>query len=258
MSNNTQTLPLSDAEWEKIRTDSTMRLALARESFVWFFHLYFHEYTTCATAPFQFEMMNKASDPSIEHLVVMAFRGSGKSSILTTGFPIWAITGKQKKKYVVIVSQTQALANQHLKNIALELEGNKLMKQDIWPYYTDQNESGSSVINLPKFDAKIIAMGREQAMRGLRHGPHRPDLIIADDVEDSNTTRYMDARNANFSWFTGELIPLGGPDTKYITVGNLLHDDSLLMRLKRDIESGEREGTFLEYPLLDEAGIALW
>ena len=250
--------PLNDDEWAKLRLHRATRVKLSSKSFYWFFHLYFYHYISYKTADFQKEMMDKASDPAIEHLVIMAFRGSGKSSIITTAFPIWAIIGELQKKYVVIVSQTQSQANQHLKNIAMELEDNKLMEKDLWPYNFEQNDTGTSVINLPKFNAKIIAMGREQSMRGLRSGPNRPDLIITDDVEDSNSTRTAQSRNTTFAWFTGELLPLGGPTTKYITIGNLLHKDCLLMRLKETIENGTRVGNFLEYPLMSEAGNILW
>lgn len=258
MSDSSPTTPLDDAEWAKLRLHRATRVKLSSKSFYWFFHLYFYHYITHKTADFQKEMMDKASDPAIEHLVIMAFRGSGKSSIVTTAFPIWAIVGELQKKYVVIVSQTQTQANQHLKNIAMELEGNKLMEKDLWPYTVEQNDTGASVINLPKFNAKIIAMGREQSMRGLRNGPHRPDLIITDDVEDSNSTKTSQSRNATFAWFTGELLPLGGPTTKYITIGNLLHRDSLLMRLKETIENGSRVGEILEYPLTKDDGTILW
>jgi predicted phage terminase large subunit-like protein len=249
---------LSDEEWQKLKTNRASRLALTRQSFDWFFHLYFSHYISHKTADFQHEMMAKASNPLIEHLVIMAFRGSGKSSIVTTAFPIWAIVGELEKKYVLIVSQTQQQANQHLKNIAQELEGNELMKKDLWPYDFEQNETGASVLTLPKFQAKIIALGREQSMRGLRNGPYRPDLIISDDVEDSNSTKTSQGRASTFNWFTGELLPLGGFNTKYITIGNLLHRDSLLMRLRESIENGTRVGEFLEYPLVDDKRTILW
>ena len=38
-------------------------------------------------------------------------------------------------------------------------------------------------------------------------------------------------------WFTKELIPIGDPKkTKIVLLGNMLHRDSLLMRMKEGIE----------------------
>ena len=248
---------LTEKEWEAMRKNRAVRLKISQDSFFWFFHLYFHHYITHPTAKFQQELMNLASDPKVEQLVVVAFRESGKSTLISTVLPLWSIIGNLRKKYVVLVSQTQHQVQQHLANVARELESNALLHKDFWPYDYEENELGVTAINLPKFGARIIAVSREQGMRGLRHGPHRPDLIIADDVEDSRTVKNGDSRNRNFSWFTGELLPLGSENTKYVIVGNLLHEDSLMMRLKAGIESGERSGVYREYPL-EHNGKALW
>ena len=248
---------LSDLDWEKIRKHRSVRMSLTKKSFFWFFHIYMGHYISYPTAGFQRQMMAEASDPNLEHLIIVAFRESGKSTIMTTALPLWSAIGELHKKYIVIVSQTQHQAQQHLANIVHELESNDLIQKDFWPYDYEENELGVSAIKLPKLGVRIIAVSREQGVRGLRHGPHRPDLIIADDVEDSRTVKNSVSRNRNFAWFTGELLPLGGDNTKFITVGNLLHEDSLLMRLKNGIDSGERNGTYREYPI-EQDGKALW
>lgn len=239
---------LSNEDWNKLKTDRNARTALTSQSFEWFFSLYFANYIKYPTAPFQKEMMKMASDPSLEQLGVMAFRESGKSSILTTAFPIWAITGTLQKKFIIIVGRTQELAAMHLRSIADAL-GDDLVKKDFWPYEVEQNITNAGAITLPKYGARIVAFGREQAMRGLRHGAHRPDLIIMDDVEDTTSVRSPEARDANHKWLTSELIPIGSDEAKYIFIGNLVHEDSLLSRIRNEIHEGVREGVFLEYPI---------
>ncbi len=90
-------------------------------------------------------------------------------------------------------------------------------------------------------------------MRGIRHGSIRPDLIIADDVEDVQSVKTKQGRNKTFEWFTSEIVPAGDTDTKIIVVGNLLHEDSLLMRLKALIQAEEIDGTFVEWRLCETA-----
>lgn len=58
-------------------------------------------------------------------------------------------------------------------------------------------------------------------------------------------------------WFTGEVLPVGDQGTKIVTVGNLLHEDSLLMRLKERIAKDEIDGTYHEWPIV-QAGKSLW
>ena len=200
MGNNIE--PIRSKEWDKLKASRVMRQKLTSSSFYWFFHFYMESYIEYATAPFQKEMMDKVSNPAITQLAVMAFRGSGKSSILTTAYPIWSIVGEQQKKFIVIVSLNQSLANAHLKNIAKLLDESALLKKDFWPYDFKVNEANQSVIRFPKFGAQIIAVGRDQGMRGMRHGAKRPNVIIADDTEDTSNTKYQPSRDANFKWYT--------------------------------------------------------
>jgi len=109
-----------------------------------------------------------------------------------------------------------------------------------------------------KTGAKIMAVSTDQSVRGLRHGPYRPDLIICDDIEDLVSVKTKENRDKIDAFVSGEVIPAGDRNTKVVFIGNLLHEDSLLMRLKDRIESGELEGTFQRYPLLDENDVPLW
>src|SRR3989344_4013915 len=248
---------LEDDEWESIKHNRAVRMNLASNSLLWFFHLYFGHYVTYETAPFQKEMMQNVSDQTQELVVIVAARNSAKSTIVTTALPLWAISGILKKKYVVIASQTQQQAQQHLRNIRNEIEANEVFRKDYGPLEEESNEWGIAALLLPKFNAKIIAISREQGVRGLRHGPTRPDLIVADDVEDVMSTKTREGRNKTYDWFTSEILPLGDRGTKVVVIGNLLHNDSLLMRLKEGFEQGLRDGFYYEYPI-EKAGKALW
>ena len=70
----------------------------------------------------------------------------------------------------------------------------------------------------------------------MRHGQYRPDVIIVDDVEDVQSAKQKDARDRLWQFINGELIPTGITDVKVIFIGNLVHEDSLMMRLKKAIQ----------------------
>ena len=171
---------------------------------------------------------------------------------------MWAILGQQKKKFVVILSQTQNQARTHLTNIKREFELNELLRKDYGSLEEQADEWGSTALFLPKFNARIMAASTEQAIRGVRHGAYRPDLIIADDVEDMNSVKTIEGRTKTYEWFTGDILPLGDENTKIITIGNLLHEDSLLMRLHDNIKNGLMSGIFKSYPLINKDGDCLW
>lgn len=244
-------------DFEMIRRNRAIRRHMAEQSHYCFFHLYMSRYVQYPTAEFQKELYKLTEDESVRHAVVVAFRGSGKSTIMTVSYPIWAVLGRLQKRFIVILSQTQNQARTHLVNIKREFESNELLRKDYGPLEEESDEWGTSALLLPKFNARIIAASTEQSIRGIRHGAIRPDLIIADDVEDMQSVKTRDGRNKTYDWFTGEVLPLGDQSTKIITIGNLLHEDSLLMRLREKIEAGVMTGIFKKYPLISKSK-CLW
>lgn len=235
---------------ELLFTDRKVRSEVTAQSHQWFFSTYFANYITHETADVHRQLFAITEDEELPLAVVVAFRGSAKSTIMTMSYPIWAIVGKQQKKFVLIASQTQYQARVHLMNIKRELESNELLANDMGPFMEQREEWGSTSLYIPKYNARITAISTEQSVRGIRHGAYRPDLIIADDVEDMASVKTREGRNKTFDWYTSEIIPAGDTNTKRIAIGNLLHEDSLLMRLKERIENDEIDGLYYEFPIL--------
>lgn len=234
-----------------------LRLQAIYKSHYWFFNIYFSHYVSYSTAPFQKEMFLLTQDMTNKLLVVVSFRGSAKTSVMSLSYPIWAIIGEQRIKYVLIISRTMEQAKQIMKNIKDELERNDLLRRDLGPF----QESGdwrSSSLDLPKYGARITVASSEQSLRGIRHGHYRPELIILDDIEDLNSVKTQESRDNTFKWITGDIIPLGDKNTKIIIIGNMLHEDSAIMRLRKNIEEGKMDGIFKEYPLVDKNNNILW
>jgi phage terminase large subunit-like protein len=243
---------------ETMLKDKKVRTAITKESHWYFFHFYFAHYIKYPTAEFHNEIFGLTEKEELGNFFVVAFRGCGKSTIITTSYPIWAILGKQQKKFVLIICQTQSQAKQHMMNLRRELENNTLLKNDLGPFKEESDEWGSASLVFSNSNARISAVSSEQSIRGLRHNQYRPDLIICDDVEDIASTKTREGRNKTHEWLTGEVIPTGDRNTRLVIVGNLLHEDSLLMRIKEDIEKEKIGGVFKEYPLIDKEGRILW
>lgn len=242
----------------RMMKDKLVRTSITKDSFLYFFHFYYAHYVKYETADFQKEIIHNLEKSSTENMYVVAFRGSGKSTMVTTAYPIWAILGKQQKKFCVIFCQTRTQAKQHMMNIRTELENNELLKKDLGPFQEQSDEWGSYSLVFNKSGARITVASTEQSIRGIRHNEHRPDLIICDDIEDVQSTKTREGRNKTYQWLYGEIIPAGDRKTRLIIVGNLLHEDSLLMRIKEDIENDRSKGVFKQYPLLDNENVCLW
>jgi predicted phage terminase large subunit-like protein len=248
---------LSNSIIETMIKDRKVRAAVTRESHLTFFHFYFAHYVKYPTAEFQREIFRLTERDEIKNLFIVSFRGSSKSTIITTSYPIWAILGKQQKKFVLILCQTKSQAKQHMMNLRRELENNQLLKNDLGPFQ-EEDEWGSTSLVFSKMNARITIASTEQSIRGLRHNQYRPDLIIGDDLEDIASTKTREGRQKTYQWLTSEVIPCGDKDTRLVIVGNLLHEDSLIMHLKRDIEEGKLDGVYKEYPLIDDKKEIQW
>lgn len=246
-----------DILFNKMTKDSHIRSEITKESFWYFFHFYYAHYIKYGMAGFHREIIDLIQNEN-SNLYIVAFRGSGKSTIVTTAYPIWSVLGNTKKKFVVIFCQTRAQAKQHMANIKNELESNKLLRNDLGPFNEDSDEWGAFSLTFNKSGSKIMVASTEQSIRGIRHGPYRPDLIICDDIEDIQSTKTREGRDKTYNWFKGEVMPCGDTNTRYIIVGNLLHEDSLLMRIKLDIQEEKTFGVFKEYPLVESDGKINW
>src|SRR3989344_2921890 len=124
MDNHQPLNALPDDLAQKMYHDRKIRTAITKQSHFLFFHFYFAHYVKYPTAPFQRELFHLSEREDVKNLFVVAFRGSAKSTIFTTSYPIWAILGNQQKKFVLILCQTQAQAKQHMMNLRRELENN--------------------------------------------------------------------------------------------------------------------------------------
>jgi predicted phage terminase large subunit-like protein len=111
---------------------------------------------------------------------------------------------------------------------------------------------------LPKYKARITVASVESSIRGIKHGAHRPDLIICDDLEDLDIIKTAESREKMFKWLTGDVIPLGDKDTRLVVIGTALHHDSLITKLKTAIIEGRMDGITKKYPFLNVDGTAMW
>ena len=238
--------------------NKAFRLKIVRESHYWFFHYYFASYITYQTANFQKEILSLTEDDNIQNLVITAFRGSGKSTLVTLSYVIWSMLGKQQKKFPLIIGHTQEMAQNHFQNIKYQFENNIRLKKDLGPFQTVGGPWGAQMLVLTDYKAKITTASVGQSIRGTKYNQNRPDLLVLDDIETIDSTKTQEGRDSMYQWFTQDVLPSGDLDTKMIFIGTPLHYDSVLMRMKKVIEEGKIGGKFLRYPFFDENGISLW
>ena len=119
---------------EQIRDNQRVRQQLAFEDPMWFCLLYLRHHFKYSFAPFHLEMFHIIRQTDDDFIVVIAFRESGKSTILNMANVLWSILGKPKKNFAIVLSKTQEQAKNHFSNIKHELEHNELLREDFGPF----------------------------------------------------------------------------------------------------------------------------
>jgi predicted phage terminase large subunit-like protein len=186
---------------------------------------------------------------------IAAPRGEAKSTIVTQLFTLWClVTGR--KHYPVIVMDSIDQAYPMLEAIKAELEFNPRLTMD-FPEACGQGRVWQAGTIVTRGDAKVQVAGSGKKLRGLRHGPHRPDLAVLDDIENDEQVRNPEQRDKLQSWLTKTVLPLGGAVGKFdvVYVGTILHYDSVLNRtLSNKMWRSARFKALLKWP----DNMALW
>jgi len=156
---------------------------LARNDLALFTAVYLNHYLKYDTPAFHKEIYLKLQDSTVQFQELIAFRGSAKSTIASLAFPLWsAVTGR--KNFILLCSDSFSQAKLLIANLIYELEENDLLIKDFGDFKSKEEWTATSLVL--KNGTRIVSRSRGQKVRGLRWKEFRPDLIIADDVENSD------------------------------------------------------------------------
>lgn len=214
------------------------RRAQAEKDYRFFARTYFPHYvkkSEAALHSYLYDRLPEIVDNGIgDHEAIAAPRGNAKSTLVTQIFVIWCVvTGR--KHYPVIVMDALDQAATMLEAIKAELAFNPRLSMD-FPEACGGGRVWQVGTIITANDVKVQAFGSGKRMRGLRHGPHRPDLVIGDDLENDENVRSPEQRDKLENWLKKTVLSLGAADDTMdvIIIGTILHYDSVLSRLLKN------------------------
>jgi len=242
---------------DKCVEDETFRRELVKTSLFWFMYIYFPDYLTFPLAEFHKEIIKLVEGNSPTNIIV-AFRGSGKSTIISLAYVIWSMIGTKNKRFILLTSNTARQAELLMFNIKNVLESHSLLKTDLGPFQETSEEWNIGSLVFKDYDAKIMAISVNESVRGIKYKSKRPDLIICDDIETLESTGSSDNREKLLTWFDRDIVPIGDEHTTLVMVGTIMTDGSLMQTLKSRIDAGQLNGEFRKYPVIDEEENILW
>jgi hypothetical protein len=168
------------------------------------------------------------------HVTIAAPRESAKSTIVAFLYVFHAIVFK-RKRFIVIVGNTESKAKEHLDAIKRELHDNIFLKAALPKLKLVKDSEIDTIFrHQDAFETRVLCKGTEQIpkIRGVKFNAYRPDLIICDDLEDDEMVRSKERRFKLKEDFDTALIPAGDrKKCQYIIIGTVLHDDSQLAKL---------------------------
>lgn len=188
-------------------------------------------------------------------------RGHGKTTTVTLGFAAWVLYHWREMPhfqgvppFILIVSDSLDQARARSLDLRDELEANEDLARDFGPRAPrhEQRSRGAGVkakgggrarrsfVKWTETDwstsdgCRVKAVGAGSKVRGLLRKGRRPTLVVIDDLENDEAVETSEQRKKLERWLIRALLNVGMPGRcLYLTVGTILHADSLLSKALR-------------------------
>lgn len=216
------------------------RLALAADGMEFFCKTYFPHYIKKPDARSRLHdhLYRRFPEVIATHAgqtdVIAAPRGEAKSTLVSQLGSLWCIV-RRAKWYIMILMDAFDQAAVMLEAIKAELEANPRLAMD-FPEMCGRGPVWKEGVIVTANGVKVEGAGAGKKLRGRRHGPHRPDLALLDDIENDENVKNPEQRDKLEGWVDKAVLNLGAADGSLdvIFIGTMLHYDSVLARKMRN------------------------
>lgn len=159
-------------------------------------------------------------------------RGHAKSTSAEAGTA--ALGARNRRRYVLYICQKQQKADEHVANIGSILESPEMrshypqMGQRLVNQYGQSKGWRRNRLRAAT-GFTVDALGLDTAARGTKLDEQRPDLIIIDDIDETEDSPRVVQKKERL--LTRGILPAGSNDVAVVFVQNLIHAGSLANRL---------------------------
>ena len=235
------------------------RLRRAKTDHFYFFRTYLPHYFTDKEAEFHHELLamldqRPSKEAPLVPVAVAAPREFAKSTITSFGYALHQLLFKLRN-FIIIGSDTEDLASDLTSYILVELCRNRRIIRDFGKLGRETWASNDFVTTN---DVRILARGRGQRVRGLKHRQHRPDLVILDDLENDLNVRNPRLVRSLLKWIVEAVYPGIAPDGSLFLIGTILARRSALNIIARGEEEPFNQWKRKIYRAVQSDGSSLW
>ena len=228
----------------------------ARDDIEYFAEYYLHHFLENEVPIFHKEMRKLFFTE--KRLAIAAPRGFAKSTNLQIVYALHCLLFNENED-ILTVSQSAGMAEDWIRKIKFELEGNTKIREDFkslleWGESESKRWTADDIVIQKdgRIFSRIRARGRGCQVRGLR-----PTKVFCDDLEDDEEVRSDEQRRIIKDWFLSALINTLKYDQQLIVIGTVLHPLALLAEI---LKQTEEFGDWIvkKYVALQPDGTSLW
>jgi predicted phage terminase large subunit-like protein len=167
-----------------------------------------------------------------ENVAIEGFRESGKDQILRAFRQYVCMFPNRKRCYIVVIRNNDTQATKDIESTGAELFSNPLLKARV----KKTLKKTANVISLEiEGDAGLITVtiegyGKGASIRGLANVDKRPDILIANDLQDLEDSQSDAVLEKDWNWFLSDVMFLG-QYTRIFLIGNNLGDKCIIERV---------------------------
>ncbi len=233
------------------------RIESAKADVFKFASIYLPHYFEGATPDFHREW-DELSENRNQLTLIAAPRGHAKSVFFAL-LKIIHWTAFKSRHLIIVGSDTETQASTLLAFVAEELEVNDRIKHDFGTMKTAGSWADGDITT--RNGVRIVARGKGQSLRGIRHGAHRPDAFVGDDLENDAEQKNPRRVEKTVDWIKRVVIPALDPKGwTAIVVGTILSKRSALSVLldEKHPETGEKLFPSRIYRAIQNDETPLW
>lgn len=230
-----------------------------RDFFAWWLYYFLDDFTH-PLADFHFDWI-RTLEKTHKNILIKGFRGSIKTTMIVA----WLTYGICYKKFKFLIWQSfgSASSARMTKQIAMNLLFNKKLQADYGELYTlkgsrEEMESKSIGDFDTKNGIKVMSASLGEKIRGAISRKNRPDMLVLDDIDVSDSVRNPEIIQKNYDKITGETIgALNKEYARIIFLGNVITNDGIVPRFENEKKNDKNWEIFVQ-PLYNADGSVAW
>ena len=256
-----RTLKQLEAAWNELREEILCRPVFlengerakrerrdrCKNSVLEFARVYFPDYVPSEFARFHKEW-EKIRAVEKEPVLVEAFRGSGKSTFFTLLDPVHEIV-YGRRNFMIFSSYNEEKSALFTGRILLELLYNQRLINDFGAFFPEGKKPATErfTASVPLSGGKgvgVRAISMGQDPRGFVHGPHRPDYVRLDDIQNRKRARSRKFVRESIEWIMQDLIPALAENYSCVIAATPLNTQCVACTLEKGTEEVNAIKTF--------------